>query len=102
MPLYRRLPKRGFQIINKNIKKKIASINLSKIQENFKNNKIAPNAKINLSLLQKSNLINKKFNKLKVLGSGDIKEKVNIEVNYISNSAKQKIEKSGGKVSLIK
>ena len=102
MPLYRRLPKRGFQNINKNIKKKIAIINLSKIQENFKNNKIVPNTKINLSLLQKSNLINKKFNKLKVLGSGDIKEKVNIEVNYISNSAKQKIEKSGGKVSLIK
>tara|TARA_B100002052_G_C15551610_1_gene449375 strand:- start:74 stop:538 length:465 start_codon:yes stop_codon:yes gene_type:complete len=102
MPLYRRLPKRGFQIINKNIKKKIAIINLSKIQENFKNNKIVPNTKINLSLLQKSNLINKKFNKLKVLGSGDIKEKVNIEVNYISNSAKQKIEKLGGKVSLIK
>ena len=102
MPLYRRLPKRGFQNINKNIKKKIAIINLSKIQENFKNNKIVPNAKINLSLLQKSNLINKKFNKLKVLGSGDIKEKVNIEVNYISNSAKQKIEKLGGKVSLIK
>ena len=102
MPLYRRLPKRGFQSINKNIKKKIAIINLSKIQENFKNNKIVPNTKINLSLLQKSNLINKKFNKLKVLGSGDIKEKVNIEVNYISNSAKQKIEKSGGKVSLIK
>ena len=102
MPLYRRLPKRGFQSINKNVKKKIAIINLSKLQENFKNKKISSNSKLNLSLLQKSNLVNKKYNKLKVLGSGEIKEKVEIEVNYISNSAKQKIEKSGGKVSLIK
>ena len=84
------------------IKKKIAIINLSKLQENFKNKKIPSNTKLNLSLLQKSNLINKKYNKLKVLGSGEIKEKLEIEVNYISNSAKQKIEKSGGKVSLIK
>ena len=102
MPLYRRLPKRGFQSLHKNLKKKVAIINLSKLQENFKNKKIPSHTKLNLSLLQKSNLINKKYNKLKVLGSGEIKEKFEIEVNYISNSAKQKIEKSGGKVSLIK
>ncbi len=102
MPLYRRLPKRGFQSLNKNLKKKIAIINLSKLQENFINKKISSSTKLTLSQLQKSNLINKKYNKLKVLGSGEIKEKFEIEVNYISSSAKQKIEKSGGKVSLIK
>ena len=52
--------------------------------------------------LKKNHLINKKYNKLKVLGKGDIKEKFDIEVNFISNSAKSKIEKSGGKVTLLK
>jgi len=102
MPLYRRLPKRGFSSLSKNLKKAIAVINISKIQENFNNKKISPNTKLNLSILQKSNLINKKYKKLKILGSGDIKEKLEIEANFVSNSAKQKIEKSGGKVSLIK
>ena len=63
---------------------------------------ILPNNKINLTSLQKLKLINKKYNKLKLLGSGDIKEKFDAEVNYISGSAKNKIEKLGGKVSLIK
>jgi len=102
MPLYRRLPKRGFKSLNKRFKNKIAIINLSKIQENVNKKKISSNSKVNLSILQKSNLINKKYNKLKILGSGDIKNKFDVEVNYISDSAKQKIEKSGGKVSLIK
>ena len=52
--------------------------------------------------MQKSNLISGKYKKLKLLGNGDIKEKYNIEVNFISKSAKAKIEKSGGKVTLIK
>ena len=56
MPLYRRLPKRGFSSLSKNLKKAIAVINISKIQENFNNKKISPNTKLNLSILQKSNL----------------------------------------------
>ena len=102
MPLYRRLPKRGFKSFNNKLKKSVAIINLSKIQEIFKKNKILPNSKLNLSTLQKSQLINKKYNKLKLLGSGDIKDKFDIETNFISKSAKEKIEKLGGKVTLIK
>ena len=102
MPLYRRLPKRGFKNFNSRIKKSVAIINLSKIQEILKKNKILPNSKLNLSTLQKSHLINKKYTKLKLLGSGDIKVKFDIETNFISNSAKEKIEKLGGKVTLIK
>jgi len=102
MPLYRRLPKRGFQSLAISKKKLIAIVNLSKIQQNFDNKKITPNTKLNLLTLQKIHLVNKKYNKLKILGSGDIKEKFDIEANFISDSAKQKIEKSGGKVSLIK
>ena len=99
MPLYRRLPKRGFKNFRNN---KIALINISKIQQIFKDKKILPDSKLNLSILQKSKLINKKYKKLKLLGSGDIKEKFDIEVNFASNSAKEKIEKIGGKVTLIK
>ena len=99
MPLYRRLPKRGFKS-TKN--KAIAIINLSKIQEIINKKKILPNIKINLPNLQKSKLINNKYRKLKLLASGDIKKKFDVEVNFISQSAKEKIEKSGGKVTLIK
>jgi len=99
MPLYRRLPKRGFKRIKN---KRIALINLSRIQEIINKNKILLNTKINLQNLQKSNLINNKYKKLKLLGSGDIKEKFDFEVDFISKSAKEKIEKSGGKVTLIK
>ena len=99
MPLYRRLPKRGFKSF---AEKDTALINLSKLQYFAENKKILPNSLINLNFLQKSKIINKKYKKLKLLGSGDIKEKLDAEVNFISVSAKKKIEKLGGKVTLIK
>ena len=100
MPLYRRLPKRGFKsIVNK---KNMAIINLSRIQEIITKQKDILNNKINLTNLQKSKLLNKKHRKLKLLGTGDLKQKFDIEVNSISKSAKEKIEKLGGKVTLIK
>ena len=99
MPLYRRLPKRGFKSIKS---KDIALIYLSKIQDTINKKKILLNTTINLQNLQKLNLINNKYRKLKLLGSGDIKNKFEVEVNFISKSAKEKIEKSGGKVTLIK
>ena len=100
MPLYRRLPKRGFNSIGG--KKRIAIINLSRIQEIITKQKNILNNKINLINLQKSKLISKKHRKLKLLGAGDLKQKFDIEVNSISKSAKEKIEKLGGKVTLIK
>ena len=100
MPLYRRLPKRGFKSITNN--KNIAIINLSRIQEILVNEKNTFNNKINLENLQKTKFINKKYKRLKLLGSGDLKKKFDIELNSISKSAKEKIEKLGGKVILIK
>ena len=100
MPLYRRLPKRGFKSFTNN--KNVAIINLSRIQEIIVNEKNTLNNKINLENLQKSKFINKKYKRLKLLGSGDLKKKFDIEVNSISKSAKEKIEKLGGKVILIK
>ena len=99
MPLYRRLPKRGFVKFKYN---ETAIINVSKLQQFFKNKKISPNSKVSLSILQKSNLIKKKYKKIKLLGSGDLIEKFDVDVNSISNSAKEKIEKLGGKITLIK
>ena len=100
MPLYRRLPKRGFKSITNN--KNIAIINLSRIQEIIVNEKNTLNNKINLPNLQKFKFINKKYKRLKLLGSGDLKKKFDIELNSISKSAKEKIENLGGKVILIK
>ena len=98
MPLYRRLPKRGFNVIHK---KKIGLLNLSKIQSFIQSKKINPSDKIDLALLKKLNIVKKKYKKIKVLGKGDVKEKLNIEVNYLSNSAKAKLEKSGSNIKII-
>jgi len=100
MPLYRRLPKRGFK--NFSNKKNIAIISLSRIQEIISKKKDIANSSINLTNLKKLKFINKKYSQLKLLGSGEIKSKLNIEVNATSKSAKEKIEKLGGKVTLIK
>ena len=99
MPLYRRLPKRGFNPIKKN---KIGKINLGKIQFFIEQKKINKSDKISLDLLKKLKIINKNSNKLKILGSGDVKEKINIETDLLSKSAKLKLEKIGAVVQLIK
>ena len=100
MPLYRRLPKRGFKQLNK--KNPVAKISLKRMQEMLKKKIILPNNKVTLSALQKLKLIKKNYKRLKLFGVVDLKEKFDVEVNFITNSAKEKIEKLGGKVSLIK
>ena len=101
MPLYRRLPKRGFKNFN-NQKFKTAIINVSDIEKFFVTKKISTTEKINLKSLQDLKLINKKYEKLKILGSGEIKYKINIEANKASKSAKTKIESVKGTISIIK
>ena len=93
MPLYRRLPKRGFNSIKKI---KIGKINLGKIQLFIEQKKINKSEKISLDLLKKLKIINKNSIKLKILGFGEVKEKVNIEADLFSKSAKLKLEKIGG------
>ena len=99
MPLYRRLPKRGFK---SNKRKNIAILNLSKIQNVVEQKKINVEESLDLKLLQNKKIVSKKYEKLKILGSGEIKNKVNLTVNFISKQAKEKIEKIGGKLTLIK
>ena len=93
MPLYRRLPKRGFNPINK---KKIAKINLGQLQNFVDKKRIDPSNLINLESLKKNNIINKSYLKFKVLGNGKLTSKIDIEVDYSSISAKEKIENLGG------
>ena len=99
MPLYRRLPKRGFNSFGKI---NIAIMNLEKIQSFIDSKTIKSNETINTDLLKKLKLINKNSQKLKILGSGEIKDKVNIEADLISKSAIEKLEKSGSTVQLKK
>ena len=99
MPLYRRLPKRGFKSFNKN---KTVIINLSKIQKIFEKNKNVLKNSLDLKTLKDKNLVNKRYLKLKILGTGDIKENIEINANFASKQAIQKIEKAGGKLNILK
>ena len=99
MPLYRRLPKRGFNSISP---EKIAILNLEKIQSYIDKKKIKISEILNSELLKKLKIINKNSTKLKILGTGEIKDKVNIEANLASKSAVEKLEKIGGSIQLKK
>ena len=99
MPLYRRLPKRGFNPISK---KSIAILNLDKIQSYIDKKSIKTSDILNSDLLKKLKLINKNSIKLKILGSGIIRDKVNIEADLASKSAVEKLEKIGGSIQLKK
>ena len=97
MPLYRRLPKRGFNPITKT---KIAKINLDQIQVFVDNKRIDTSNHINLELLKQQRIINKSYSKYKILGHGNLTSKIDIEADFSSISAKEKIEKLGGVLKL--
>ena len=99
MPLYRRLPKRGFNAINKI---DIAILNLDKIQTYINKKSINTNDIINSELLKKLKLINKNSKKLKILGTGEIKDNINIVSDLASKSAVEKLEKIGGSIQIKK
>ena len=99
MPLYRRLPKRGFNPIGK---KNIAVLNLEKIQSFIDKKSIKTSEVLNSNLLKKLSLIGKKSTRLKILGSGEIKDKINIEADLASKSAIDKLEKIGGSIQIKK
>jgi len=99
MPLYRRLPKRGFKTLNN---KNIAILNLSKIQSIYEKNKNELKTALDLKLLKDNKLVNKKYLKLKILGSGELKTKIDITAHFASKQAQNKIAKVGGKLNIIK
>ena len=99
MPLYRRLPKRGFKSLNKS---NTAILNLSKIQSMLDKSKNGLKDSLDLKILKEKNLINKKYLKLKILGSGEVKKNIQISAHFASKQALNKIEKAGGKINIIK
>ena len=99
MPLYRRLPKRGFKTLSK---KNTAILNLSKIQNIYEKNKNDLKSSLDLKSLKDKKLINKKYSKLKILGTGELKEKIDITAHFASKQAQEKIAKVGGKLNIVK
>tara|TARA_B100000963_G_C22470060_1_gene599693 strand:+ start:426 stop:878 length:453 start_codon:yes stop_codon:yes gene_type:complete len=99
MPLYRRLPKRGFK---SNKRKNIAILNLSKIQSILDKPKNEIKNVLDIKILKEKKLINKKFLKLKILGTGELKKNIEISAHFASKQALTKIEKAGGKLSIVK
>jgi len=99
MPLYRRLPKRGFKTLSK---KNMAILNLSKIQNIYEKNKNELKNSLDLKSLKERKIINKKYLKLKILGTGELKTKMDITAHFASKQAQEKITKAGGKLNIIK
>ena len=99
MPLYRRLPKRGFKKLNK---ENMAILNLSKIQSIYEKNKNEFKSSLDLKSLKDKKLINKKYLKLKILGTGELKAKIDITAHFASKQAQEKIAKVGGKLNIVK
>ena len=97
MPLYRRLPKRGFNPINKN---NVALINLGDLQKLIDTKRISIDGKINIDTFKKSKLFRKSINKFKVLSNGEFNSKIDIEADYSSKIAIEKIKKAGGQITL--
>ena len=100
MPLYRRLPKRGFNSLKK--KDVVAKLNLSKLQYLIEKKQIDPSTKVDIQTLKKIKIVNKKIKKIKILGSGEIKDKIDIIANFFSKSAIDKISKTGGSYQINK
>ena len=99
MPLYRRLPKRGFNPIKS---PEVGKINIGKIQSLLDKKKIKNSETINLSLLKKAKLISNNCLKLKILGNGELKDKITLEVDFISKSVKNKLDKTGSILKIKK
>ena len=99
MPLYRRLPKRGFKSLKKD---NTAILNLSRIQSMIDKSKNDLEKTLDLKILKEKNLINNKYLKLKILGTGEIKTNIEITAHFASKQALTKIEKAGGKINLVK
>ena len=93
MPLYRRLPKRGFN--NARFKKIYAVVNVGLLEDSFDEG-----ALINDQSLREQGIVKGKYDGIKILGAGEVSKKFKLSVNKVSDSAKEKIEKAGGSIEL--
>ena len=93
MPLYRRIPKRGFKCINS---KEIIALNVSLLNDVFEDGAV-----VDIEALKNKGLVSHAKDGVKILGNGEITKKLTVKVNYFSASAKEKIEAAGGKAEVI-
>jgi len=98
MPMHRRLPKRGF---NNVFALEFAEINLDRLQQAIDAKRIDPSSVINAEALVKSRVLRRARDGVRLLGRGEIKAKVNIEVHGASKSAVAAVEKAGGTVKVL-
>ena len=97
MPIYRRLPKRGFK---NHFAKEFAVVNLDTLQKAIDAGKLNADD-VNVESLLKSGVISKKLDGVRLLGRGALTAKVNVSVNSASKTAVAAVEKAGGKVNLV-
>ena len=98
MPIHRRLPKRGFTNINR---KPFVVLNFSRIENLINENKIDPKKIINSQTLLDLGVVKNLKSRIKLLAKGEIKTKINIEVDAASASAKDIVEKLGGTITIV-
>ena len=99
MPLYQRLPKRGFN--SRQSKKLLDQVNIGSIQRLIDTKKISEKNLIDVSVLRSVGLINKNAISVKLLAKGELASKIKIEVTSASEKAKQAVEKMGGELNLV-
>ncbi|MDP0491813.1 MAG: 50S ribosomal protein L15 [Verrucomicrobiota bacterium JB023] len=93
MPLHRRLPKRGFN--NTQFQLKIGIVNISQLEDRFEEGAV-----VNEESLKAAGLLKGRFDAIKVLGQGELSKKLEVKVQLASASAREKIEKAGGTIDL--
>jgi len=98
MPLYRRLPKRGFRNI---FAKRFAEVNLCHLQKAIDNGKLDPKKPIDAKALVASGLVRREWDGIRLLGKGEIKAKISLEVMGASKAAIENIEKAGGTIKIL-
>ena len=99
MPIYRRLPKRGF---NKPNQVEYNEVNLAKVQAAVDAKKLDPKAPVTVEALISAGVVNNKLGGVRLLGKGEIKSKLAFEVYHASKSAVAAVEKAGGSVKMLK
>ncbi len=98
MPLHRRLPKRGFNNI---FRLDLTEVNLDRLQEAIDAKKLDAKATVNAESLVKSGLLRRSKDGVRLLGRGELKAKLTIEVHGATKSAIEAVEKAGGTVKIL-
>ena len=98
MPLHMRLPKRGFNVPNP---KKLNAVNLGRLQQALDDGKLNASDAINTDSLKSAGVIRRELDGVRIIGNGELKTKLDFEVFGVSASAREAIEKLGGKITVL-